>query len=146
MFVKDYPYESANIILKVTTSDEEFMEEIPVEINFPDFAIAADPLSKGKRCKNFYYVLNDENLNDKVDIEFNIAKKNGGTLIVDYMPALSTSGIKIGELVSNPYCINYKSGYKAKGFVYQIGGNGPTFEQDVEGSKSKSKIKVKVRV
>lgn len=154
MYVKDYTRETADIELSIIKDGETFSEDIPIEIEIPEFLIASDPSNQGEDCKDFYYVLNNNKLDKKIDMEFNIIDPDAilsKTLIVDYMSGLETNSIVIGEMLSNPYCIDYKDNYEIQAYIYQastgiIMSKGPRYMGNVLGDESKSEVKVKVNI
>ena len=154
MYVRDYKSETANIILRITKGSEEFAQEIPIVIEIPKFLIAQDPSNKAERCKDFYFVLNDNTLDNKVDMEINIINPDaflGKTLLVDYMSRINVNGIVVEELLSNPYCLDYKDNYEIHGNIYQassgfIMSNGPRYMERISQEHTISKVKVKVNI
>jgi hypothetical protein len=152
MYVKDYAYDTATITLSITKDGQKITEKIPIRIDIPQFLVAMDPSNQDTRCRSFYYVLNNNDLNDRVDIEFNIINPNAllsKTLVVDYMSGVSTRGVVINELLSSPYCLDYKDHYEIHGYIYQISsgailGRGPRFIGNIFGDTKDSQIKVRL--
>jgi hypothetical protein len=125
IYVKDYKENVATFDLNVEFDQEKLTDELSIDIQIPEFLIAADPVDvdSGSNCYNLYYVLNTGDVSG--DIELNIIDPDAlfsKTVNVDYEQGVETNGLLIQQMLSNPYCLAQRKNYEIHGHLYQSSG------------------------
>jgi len=122
LYVKNIQSELSKLYITVRADGVEEMLEVPLTLTIPDFLVAEDPADKDKKCKDYYYVLNDPSLQGRFDMEFFIEDKNAllsKTLIVDYINNVDFDDNEIVKpMISNPYCFSAED-YVINGQLYR---------------------------
>ncbi|MBN2367533.1 putative metal-binding motif-containing protein [Candidatus Woesearchaeota archaeon] len=130
LLIKDYDREKATFTISASQDTSQISsKEIEVDIEIPELLIAPDPEDMNQqgspRCMDFYYVINKENMDSIVDIEFDVIDPNsvfGKSVYVDYVSSIDYTGdIVVMPLPSNPYCLPTDRVYDVKGYLYQAG-------------------------
>jgi len=122
LYVKNIKSEQSILYIAVRADGVEENLEVPLTLTIPDFLVAEDPQDKDKKCKDYYYVLNDPSLKGMFDMEFFIEDKNAllsKTLIVDYINNVDFDDNELVKpMISNPYCFSAEN-YVINGQLYR---------------------------